>query len=91
MSSAILYVAIVVIWAAVLIPRWLRRDSAAPASGSVPAMEAEGQATVDLADEEQPAPVGPPSRRSAVPTASRSRREEPPRERQQHFGHPRKR
>ncbi|MFY9653895.1 hypothetical protein [Trebonia sp.] len=28
MSSAILYVAIVVIWACVLIPRWLRRDSA---------------------------------------------------------------
>jgi hypothetical protein len=27
LSSAILYVAIVVIWAAVLIPRWLRRDS----------------------------------------------------------------
>ena len=29
MSSAILYVAIVAIWAGVLIPRWLRRDSAA--------------------------------------------------------------
>jgi hypothetical protein len=28
-SSAILYVAIVAIWAGVLIPRWLRRDSAA--------------------------------------------------------------
>lgn len=28
MSSAILYVAIVAIWACVLIPRWLRRDSA---------------------------------------------------------------
>ena len=28
MSSAILYVAIVAIWAGVLIPRWLRRDSA---------------------------------------------------------------
>lgn len=27
MSSAVLYVAIVVIWACVLIPRWLRRDS----------------------------------------------------------------
>ena len=83
MSSAILYVAIVVIWAAVLIPRWLRRDSAAPASGSVPAMEAEGaQATVDLADEEQASPMRSPSRRSAGPSASRSRREEPPRERQ---------
>ena len=29
MSSAILYLAIVAIWACVLIPRWLRRDSAA--------------------------------------------------------------
>ena len=29
MSSAILYVAIVAIWAGVLIPRWLRRDSSA--------------------------------------------------------------
>ena len=28
MSSAILYLAIVAIWACVLIPRWLRRDSA---------------------------------------------------------------
>ena len=57
MSSAILYVAIVVIWAAVLIPRWLRRDSAAPASGSVLALEAEGQVTADLADEEQSSSV----------------------------------
>ena len=32
MSSAILYLAIVVIWACVLIPRWLRRDSARGAS-----------------------------------------------------------
>ena len=32
MSSAILYLAIVVIWACVLIPRWLRRDSARRAS-----------------------------------------------------------
>src|ERR1700733_6377593 len=28
MSSAILYLAIIAIWACVLIPRWLRRDSA---------------------------------------------------------------
>jgi hypothetical protein len=33
-SSAILYVAIVVIWACVLIPRWLRRDSARGAGGA---------------------------------------------------------
>ena len=32
MSSAILYLAIVAIWACVLIPRWLRRDSARGAS-----------------------------------------------------------
>ena len=32
MSSAILYVAIVAIWACVLIPRWLRRDSASAGS-----------------------------------------------------------
>lgn len=34
MSSAILYVAIVAIWACVLIPRWLRRDSARGAGNS---------------------------------------------------------
>jgi len=33
-SSAILYVAIIAIWACVLIPRWLRRDSARGASGA---------------------------------------------------------
>jgi hypothetical protein len=33
-SSAILYVAIVAIWACVLIPRWLRRDSARGASST---------------------------------------------------------
>jgi hypothetical protein len=33
-SSAILYLAIVAIWACVLIPRWLRRDSARGASGA---------------------------------------------------------
>jgi hypothetical protein len=33
-SSAILYVAIVAIWACVLIPRWLRRDSAHGAGGT---------------------------------------------------------
>ena len=32
MSSAILYLAIIVIWACVLIPRWLRRDSARAAA-----------------------------------------------------------
>jgi hypothetical protein len=36
LSSAILYVAIVAIWACVLIPRWLHRDSARPSSPAVP-------------------------------------------------------
>jgi hypothetical protein len=35
MSSAILYLAIVAIWACVLIPRWLRRDSARGAAAPV--------------------------------------------------------
>jgi len=37
MSSAILYLAIVAIWACVLIPRWLRRDSARGGSAPVAA------------------------------------------------------
>jgi hypothetical protein len=37
MSSAILYLAIVAIWACVLIPRWLRRDSARGVAAPVPA------------------------------------------------------
>ncbi len=45
MSSAILYVAIVAIWAGVLIPRWLRRDTSA--SAAAPAAEAEEEAVVD--------------------------------------------
>ena len=36
MSSAILYLAIVAIWACVLIPRWLKRDSARGISAPVP-------------------------------------------------------
>jgi hypothetical protein len=36
LSSAILYVAIVAIWACVLIPRWLHRDSARPSSPAEP-------------------------------------------------------
>ena len=37
MSSAILYLAIVAIWACVLIPRWLKRDSARAAAAPAPA------------------------------------------------------
>jgi len=39
LSSAILYVAIVAIWACVLIPRWLRRDSSARVSEEIPTVE----------------------------------------------------
>ena len=46
MSSAILYVAIVVIWACVLIPRWLRRDSGRWSS-HVPATEVLGDPIAD--------------------------------------------
>jgi len=44
LSSAILYVAIVAIWACVLIPRWLRRDSSASAPvSSSPSSSAEAR------------------------------------------------
>ena len=66
MSSAILYVAIVAIWAGVLIPRWLRRDSAASERYS------EDLTTAETEVEAEPAP--PPRRRDAAPPA---RREEP--------------
>jgi hypothetical protein len=69
LSSAILYVAIVVIWAAVLIPRWLRRDPVV----AVPAEEAEDAAMMETVAEEL-APL-PPS--AAVPPLPLRRREEP--------------
>ena len=46
MSSAILYVAIVAIWAGVLIPRWLRRDSAASERDSEDLITAEAEPEV---------------------------------------------
>lgn len=42
MSSAILYLAIVAIWAVVLVPRWLRPRSAAPKPVPVPAESPDG-------------------------------------------------
>jgi len=64
MSSAILYLAIVAIWACVLIPRWLKRDSArsatAPLSAPVPAepqVQAEAPADDDQDEVPAPAPV----------------------------------
>jgi hypothetical protein len=45
MSSAILYLAIVVIWACVLIPRWLRRDTARAACAGQAAPHADTSTT----------------------------------------------
>jgi len=61
-SSAILYVAIVAIWAGVLIPRWLRRDSAAGGRNreGVAATEAESKASAEVEAAEEAAP--PPRR-----------------------------
>ena len=56
MSSAILYVAIVAIWAGVLIPRWLRRDSAASQQSSEDLTTAEAHAEPDAE------PAHPPRR-----------------------------
>ena len=67
MSSAILYVAIVAIWAGVLIPRWLRRDSTASqrASEDLTRADAETSAPAEVAAE----PAPPPRRQddTAVP------------------------
>ena len=61
MSSAILYVAIVAIWAGVLIPRWLRRDSAASERYSEDLTTAEAHAEPEAEVAAEPAP--PPRRR----------------------------
>lgn len=73
MSSAILYVAIVVIWACVLIPRWLRRD---PARGSAHATDQAAPAEVA-----PPGNIAPPgddvtARGDAAPLAADSARTE---------------
>ena len=77
LSSAILYVAIVAIWAGVLIPRWLRRDS----SASTVAAEAEDETVVDSAIEEEPEPEPEPAvsapRRRRRSDASSERRSVP--------------
>jgi len=61
LSSAILYVAIVAIWAGVLIPRWLRRDTAAGERDSEDLTTAEAEPEAEVAA--QPAP--PPRRHQA--------------------------
>ena len=50
MSSAILYLAIVAIWACVLIPRWLRRDSARGAAAAQASAQAPGQGLAPSVD-----------------------------------------
>jgi hypothetical protein len=51
MSSAILYAAIVAIWACVLIPRWLKRDSARSAAAQAAAAQAAAAAEATAAAE----------------------------------------
>ena len=73
MSSAILYVAIVVIWAGVLIPRWLRRDSSAEERED----DESGTAETETAPSAVPAPPGheaaprsrPRPREEVIPSA----------------------
>ena len=57
MSSAILYIAIVAIWAGVLIPRWLRRDSTASGRDS------EDVTTSDTEPKAEAEVTAPPPRR----------------------------
>ena len=71
MSSAILYLAIVAIWACVLIPRWLRRDSArgaAAAEMSAPPARAERAAVPGEAGDGTAGEADDMSRPVQVPT-----------------------
>jgi hypothetical protein len=71
LSSAILYVAIVAIWAGVLIPRWLRRDTSASEQAlDETATPAEAPADPPGA-EERPRPPRPRPREDGVPRARR--------------------
>jgi hypothetical protein len=79
MSSAILYLAIIAIWLCVLIPRWLKRDSArgavvspdATAAGETPATTSADADEADLADDGAPRATGSdvPARPPAAPAA----------------------
>jgi hypothetical protein len=73
LSSAILYVAIVAIWAGVLIPRWLRRDSSARVSDvSATGQETPADTAADMPEaDEQPTPEPRPQLRSQ-PQASQA-------------------
>ncbi len=82
LSSAILYVAIVVIWAGVLIPRWLRRDTSAATVVSEQESEAEGPAeesgraedTAGTETGERPGPSSRDRRRRPAGTSGAERR-----------------
>ncbi|MGH3251056.1 MAG: hypothetical protein ACRDOI_33275 [Trebonia sp.] len=87
MSSAILYLAIVAIWACVLIPRWLRRDTArgtsAPVAAEPPVLSEPGMEAGDGAPQapegaagadEAPRPFVAPARAAEPPSAEESRR-----------------
>ena len=83
MSSAILYLAIVAIWACVLIPRWLRRDSARggsapvaaePAVQAEPEAEAEDGTPADVEEDETPRRASAFGRSTAPLSAEESRR-----------------
>jgi hypothetical protein len=78
LSSAILYLAIVAIWACVLIPRWLRRDSARGASAPVatePPVVAEPDAVAgDEAPEDEEEAPPPPARVREPLSAEEARR-----------------
>ncbi len=91
MSSAILYLAIIAIWLCVLIPRWLKRDSArgtaaapdAADPGDAPVTAADGDGEADLAgdgtvraDEQGTAPrLSGPAEPTALPAAPLSEEE----------------
>ena len=78
MSSAILYLAIVAIWACVLIPRWLKRDSArgaaAPVAPPAPAEPAQPDDDATEDPDEAPRPAQAPARALEPLSAEESRR-----------------
>ena len=72
MSSAILYVAIVAIWAGVLIPRWLRRDSAGNQRASEDLTSADAETSDSAEEAAEPAP--PLRRRDEIAGSARPAR-----------------
>ncbi len=71
LSSAILYAAIVAIWAGVLIPRWLRRDSS---SGAPDASDTSGAFDASGGQAFGEAPAGPASGEEPHPPRRRNQR-----------------